>query len=720
MGRATGWLGLEGEVAYLDLVRVLRGCHPDLGGFLPARKPARRRAGWDLTLAAPKSLSLLAASTTASGKEIEEAHRAAVDGVVDYLEKRYQTTRSGGSTWKVGVVAACFEHGTNRAAEPHLHSHLLLCNLTCDERGAWSAMSHSWWAGRHALGAAYQLGLRHHLRAAGLALDWRLRPDGLGDLADVPRAAVRTASGRSRAAAVDRAAFQAEDRGGRRYAIRSGATIQSRPSEPSGPWQPRVQVAGFGPAAADALVAAGRVGVSTGIASNLERAVTMWLATRRSSFRHEDVVVALAACAPGGLPAGEAERWAERFCQAAIPVETRPTASRRWTTPAAQAADRRLVEMVEARRIRGRGGADVAGGGPWSSPKGPPTGVGPAARQLLSGPGSVHVLAAPPGWTNLLAQAALLEVVAPAWRASGLQAAVATSSRQAEIRWQTLTGIAPYRPGADPDILIVDHADRRSTAELLALLAGLHSSGRAVLVEGGTLPRVSWLHSEGLGWLGDYVGRLDPGPAPAWVERISTRLVDARAGPMPVACSSAAEAAGDLLTRWASGPGPATTALVGMGYPEVDGLNQAARAVLGRRGDLSGPELSCGGRVFQAGDRVLALRRLSGDLPPGSLLEVVAVDPRRSALTVSRNGSRVEVDRRAGRHLGYRYAVTPALAARLTASLLVLGPPSALGRHQDRVMAAAVTDPAPPLARERFATDHRLPGRDIESDGRRL
>ncbi len=277
-----------------------------------------------------------------------------------------------------------------------------------------------------------------------------------------------------------------------------------------------------------------------------------------------------------------------------------------------------------------------------------------------------------------------------------------------------MTGIAPHRSGTSPDVLIVDHADRRSTADLLRLLAGLHHTGRAILVEGGTYPRVSWRHSEGLSWLGDHLGRLDPGPAPTWVEGVA--LPSPR--PMLVVYPSAAEAAGDLLARWASGPGAATTALVGLGYPEVDGLNRAARAVLARRGDLSGPELNCSGRVFQAGDQVIALRRLSGDLPPGSLLQIVAVDPRRSTLTVSGERIRVDVDHRAGRHLGYRYAVTPAVAARLSAPLLVLGPPGALGRHQERVMAAAVTAPAPGLALERFAAARELPGRGIEWDRR--
>ena len=130
--------------------------------------------------------------------------------------------------------------------------------------------------------------------------------------------------------------------------------------------------------------------------------------------------------------------------------------------------------------------------------------------------------------------------------------------------------------------------------------------------------------------------------------------------------------------------------LVGLGYAEADGLNRAAREVLTRRGVISGPALACGGRVFQAGDQVLALRRIQADIPGGSGLRVVAVDSRRSQLTVDGAARTATLDRRAAAHLGYAYAVTPALVARTRGPLLVLGPPEALGPHRARVAAAAV------------------------------
>ena len=292
--------------------------------------------------------------------------------------------------------------------------------------------------------------------------------------------------------------------------------------------------------------------------------------------------------------------------------------------------------------------------------------------------------------------------------------AVATSSPQAELRWRILTGISPGRPSTGADVLIVDHADRRPTAELLAILTRTEGQ-ETILVEGGSAPRLTWMRSDGFAWLGDRLGRVDPGPPPAWTASV-------RAGPEldgtrqePALRRGATDAAGLLLRRWADEwAGPVSPVLVAMGYAEADALNQAARTLLASRGALTGPELRCGGKVLQAGEQVIALRRLTGGIPQGSRLEVAAVNTRQSRLTVRRSGFITTLDRTAAAHLGYRYAVTPALAGHTTGPLLVLGPPSALGPQQGRVLAAAMVAPVreaarvrmrPPSGRERVPPD---------------
>jgi conjugative relaxase-like TrwC/TraI family protein len=712
VGQGSAGLGLSGEVARRDLVAVLRGCRPGDGRYLPAVKPARRRAGWDLTLAAPKSLSLLGAMAGGDSREVDAAHRGAVDDVVADFERRLLTLRRagapGGRVAAVGLVGAAFEHGVNAAGEPHLHSHLLVGNLGCDAAGGWSAINCRWWVDRLSVGSVYQLALRQHLRARGLALEWRLRDDGMADVAGVPRAAVRSASGRGRAAAAAQADFGARE--GRKWGTRVGATVQTRRAAVPQPWRARAVAAGLGPDEAAALVRSaqarareGHDGAPAGAGRrDLVGAVTDRLAAQRSSFRAGDVVVALAACHPDGMAGIELERWVAGFCGRSMPVPVEPGAAPRWTSAVAHRADQRLLALGVRSH---RGGMRLDPAAVESALAGYPglsDGGRSAASELLSNPSRVHVLSALAGRTNLLAQAAVIEVAATAWQAAGLHVAVATSTDEGPARWQALTGLDPAAGGAAADwsglpradVIIVDHADRRATSELVALLAETHRDGAAaVLIEGGTAPRLSWMRSDGLAALGDRLGRLDPGPVPAW-----TRGALPPSGHLPLerdigACADSASAAGHLLARWAREWTAGTpTTLVGLGYAEVDGLNQSARAALVGRGIVAGPALECGGRVLQAGDRVLALRRVAPDVPRGASLTVVGLDAARAEVTVAtqpdgRNA--VALDRRAAAHLGYGYAMTPPLAARTPGPMLVLGPPAALGPHQSRVLAAS-------------------------------
>jgi conjugative relaxase-like TrwC/TraI family protein len=690
---------------------VLRGCHPDGGHFLPARKPARRRAGWDLTLAAPKSVSLLAALTATGEAEIAAAHAAAVDEVVGHFERRLLGLRRAGE----GLVAAAFHHRVNAAGEAHVHTHLIVCNLGRDENGGWSAISREWWPQRASFSAIYQLGLRHHLSERGMNLEWRMREDGFADLVGVPRAAVRVASGRGRTVAADRARF-GDHVAGRTAGIRAAATGQTRMSTPVPSSPTAGGTAGFGPAEATRVVheagvrpgpdAAAADRMATGLADD----VRARLAAQRSCFRQTDVLVALAACAPTGLSAAAAERWVDRFCEDAHPVPGAPGWALRWTTGSALAADRQL--LIAARHAAARRSRpvarDLAAGVARNYPDLHPEGLA-AVQELASGSRSLVIMGAPAGRAHLLAHAGVLEVASAIWRTAGQRAAVATSSEQAATRWQALTSLDRYLRSGPAEVVVVDHADRRSTSELLSLLWEIDQAGaRAVLIEGGTSARLTWRRSAALAWVGDALGRLDPGPAPAWAD-----LAGTTAPALGVArCPTSAQAVGHLLTSWADAWTSGNRALlVGLGYSEADGLNQAARSVLERRSRVGGPGLASGSRLFQAGDQVLALRRLAADLPAGTFLEVLAVDPHRGTARVAREDRRHTLDRAAMAHLGYGYAATPGVASRSTGPLMVLGPPDALGPHRARVVAAALVAPTRGPARDRAFEKTRQPDR---------
>jgi conjugative relaxase-like TrwC/TraI family protein len=642
-------LGLEGPVEPTALGRVLDGRDPDTGR--PLASPRRgRRAGWDLVFGAPKSLSILAATHGGLGREIRAAHRAAVEGVTEYLEGRLGMWRLGPEgTWAEaeGLVAAAFDHVSNAASEPHVHTHVLVANLS-RSAGKWGAvMGQDWFVDRSALGALYQLELRHHLDQLGLSFDWRLRPDGLADVAGIPRAAVRAASSQSRAVQV----------GGRHSARHAAAPA---------PWEDRLDRATAGLEPAQVFERGGGLDDPA-----VARTVATRLAVRRSDFRRADVIIAVASAYAGGAPASVVSDWADRFCASSIPVRS-PTRTPRWATPAARRMDDDLVrELTGPGHRGGRAGAtgpvadDLLPAGSTMAER-----YGDAARALTLGPDRLYFLAAKPGRSEFLAHAELLSVCRPAWERSGLRVEVSSPTAEGARRWAVLAGLEPFRSGHHPDVLVVDHADRRTSSELVRLVRS--AADRVVFVEGGTLPRLTNPASHGLVEAAEAYGPTHVGEHPPWAPSEPGRAESGRL--------FGRTAASELLGLQAGQP---TSVLVGLGLEEVRGLN---RAVLGRDPGRKGADR------FEPGDRVVVLRSRSG-LPPYATFGTVTRagrDRSGPAVTIawSDGTHRSITDARTLSAVGFGYAVTPWLAARSSASLIVFGPAEALGRGRERVVAS--------------------------------
>lgn len=636
--------GLSGAVEARDLRRLLQGRDPVTNRDLKQSRPNRPRGGWDLIFGAPKSVSLLAATTRTGAGEIQEAHVAAVSSVMDEVEKTLVLQRRGQDRSRLvadGLIGASFDHTSNAAGEPHLHTHVLVANLGSSD-GVWGPVVGSeWFVGRSGLAALYQLELRAQLSQRGWDLDWRLRPDGMADVADVPRAAIRAASTQSRLAVASG-----------RYAARAMATPQA--------WEERV------------AEATGRAPVRRGDqlrqpdaldGSELERTVAVRLTARRSDFRKWDVVVALAGCHNGGASASQAMEWADRFCRLNPSVPS-PTAGGRWTTHAARRADDELVASLGDRRAAGV----VA-----------PDDLAPEVKVLTGGGDAVHFLGAIPGQSSLLAQAEALDMCRRVWEREGMRVAVSTPTAEGAARWAVLAGLSPHRAEDRPDVLVVDQADRRTTSELIRLAAG--PGTRLIFVEGGTLPRLTNPASHGLMEVADRVGRHLASPHETWVpvEGADDR---SRSGPPPVGRA----AAEGLLAAWCREE--SSPLLVGLGLEEARALNRAA---LGLRADRAA---SGAAETFMPGDRVVVVKGRAGLPVYGSFGTVVDARPNgRSGrggplLRVAwENGESSEIaDRRTLAAVGFGYAVTPHLATRAQGPLMVLGPASALGRARERVV----------------------------------
>ncbi|MGH2820498.1 MAG: MobF family relaxase, partial [Actinomycetota bacterium] len=216
-GRGAVSLGLEGEVE--ELGALVRGRHPKTGEELRAHVKARtitieridpetgKRwleakklapvAGFDLVFSTPKSVSLLhSLGDEETRTVIAEAHRAAWQAALAYLEEEACVTRRGKDGFLRerggGFVAAAYQHRTSRAQDPHLHTHVIVANMTrSPSDGAWRALDGEaiLKSYRLAAGYLYEAHLRFEL-STRLGVEWEEPEKGWAELKGVPRAVV--------------------------------------------------------------------------------------------------------------------------------------------------------------------------------------------------------------------------------------------------------------------------------------------------------------------------------------------------------------------------------------------------------------------------------------------------------------------------------------------------------------------------------------------------
>ncbi len=134
-------LGLEGPVDAESFSKILAGELPD-GSQLDAKR-GEHRPGWDLTMSAPKSLSILA--LVGRDARLVAAVREATAATLYWAERNIAETRvwNGRNQEPVrtaNFVAASFLHDVNRNGEPQLHVHSVIANATQTTDGKWRAL----------------------------------------------------------------------------------------------------------------------------------------------------------------------------------------------------------------------------------------------------------------------------------------------------------------------------------------------------------------------------------------------------------------------------------------------------------------------------------------------------------------------------------------------------------------------------------------------------
>jgi conjugative relaxase-like TrwC/TraI family protein len=167
-GKEAEHFGVGGQVDRKEFLRLCEGYSKDGKERLVRNAGTDRRAGWDLTFSAPKSVSVTwALSDELTRKEIQDAQREAVKKALTYLEREAGEVRAGergDRPEKCGLLFAMFEHGTSRAQDPQLHTHTVGLNLAHREDGTIGTLeARSIFRHKMAAGAVYRAELSAQL-----------------------------------------------------------------------------------------------------------------------------------------------------------------------------------------------------------------------------------------------------------------------------------------------------------------------------------------------------------------------------------------------------------------------------------------------------------------------------------------------------------------------------------------------------------------------------
>jgi conjugative relaxase-like TrwC/TraI family protein len=198
VGRGAIAFGLaDEEVSPVALERLFgagadpRTGQPLGGGF--ARDRAGVVAGFPMSFSPPKSVSVLwACADEATSAEVLAAHEAAVEVALAFLDEHTSFTRRGhAGVLQVdteGLVGATFVHRTSRAADPQLHTHLLIANKVRAADGKWLAIDgRELFTHQKAAGMLYKAALRAEL-ARRCDVAWTdVDDNGIAEIVGVPQ-----------------------------------------------------------------------------------------------------------------------------------------------------------------------------------------------------------------------------------------------------------------------------------------------------------------------------------------------------------------------------------------------------------------------------------------------------------------------------------------------------------------------------------------------------
>ena len=181
IGKGAETLGLAGDLTGEQFEALLRGRDPNSDVILRTRATrdgANERAGWDMTLSPPKSISIQA--LVAGDTRLIEADRQAAHRAIEEAERCAFSRQHGGKDWiqTENICAVIFEHYDARESKhgqhgpmPQLHHHTFLTNLTRRPDGQWRALDpEQMFKARAFIDAVYMAELAKNVQQIGYSI----------------------------------------------------------------------------------------------------------------------------------------------------------------------------------------------------------------------------------------------------------------------------------------------------------------------------------------------------------------------------------------------------------------------------------------------------------------------------------------------------------------------------------------------------------------------
>jgi hypothetical protein len=655
-----------------------------------------------------------------------------------------------------GLVAAAYRHRTSRAAEPHLHTHVVIANLVyAPEDRRWSALDarplYSWCK---SAGYLYNAHLRYELTKR-LGVRWSPVTKGMAEIDGLDKGVLRAFSTRRREIEAD---LDTTGRSGAKAAQK--AAYRTRKPKDLGldgeqlqvSWEQRAAEHGLDRRRLVRLLGRTRVAPVPTVGTSEAESLYRWLArpigltAKRSTFDVRHVIEAICEALPDGGRVQDVLELAEGFLSSehvlALDVDDRPTLRRadgrlvpsgdvlcRFTTPEMIATEQRLLARAADRRnertgIAGRLTVETA-----ISHAGSLSDEQAAMVRALCGSGAgVDIVEGVAGSGKTTA----LTVADEAWVASGYRVHGCALAARAAARLEDATGIPSCTLDrllgrlnrgelilGDRDVIVVDEAAMVGTRKLHELLDHADRAGAKMALIGDPrqLPEIdaggAFRALERT--LGGSVLSTNRRQHDEW-ER--TALRQFRVGDTDQALDAyrshgrvhelddaRAVMVDDWLDARAAGH---DVVMLAPTVAAVEDLNRRARHELQADGVLGPDQVELGDRRFAVGDEVLALRN-AYDLGVlnGSHLAVEHIDTRRHELHCADTTDRrisIPFGYADAGHLTHAYAMTihKAQGATLERTLVLV----------DETMAAehAYTS----LSRATVRTDLYLDTRELE------